>query len=576
MKPGLLKKLNKLKDKQNDLIEALAKALEDESISIDEFFVLKIPSIPPDDDSSSEEEPTNVITSKLIHLVGNECLEIEEGKLANKIWKRNFETNQYYLSLYRYAVSLLFGNDIEQDVDGAIAFLKQVVNNLGNTSGKKCLYYLGYAYCLKKDFEEAFSCFEKLPSDYDLLKNLFTENNQYKRLYNLYTLYKSADKYFDPTANPIPEMETTSLENNPKIRVEDANSGTVQEEELHTALIAEKRFFDPGRTYDTTPRWLSLLLLRRRLSTQAITAKVNLEDDTPFRQIITAERSTVEASKKSNGGVQPGPYANRLGWHAAHQVDEEREEWFSYYEYLKIGNTTLKYTQKVNPYPTHLGDYYMKNLGEYSNILDQINTIINHPADDVIKKEKEQKLAQFIREFVSTGKPITLASLKTINDNADDDDVNNINRICYHCFVKEPARWMFHNNQLPIAIAQARMLELLVAGHISMQQAFDEDSPFGVVTVKKVGNNWAAVKGKIKALNRLYAEKILVPQVGVNPQQSYAFARRKQFHVELRNTYGGASDTDGAGYTSSEPESDSSGDELPAEKQKPVAKKKAK
>lgn len=91
-----------------------------------------------------------------------------------------------------------------------------------------------------------------------------------------------------------------------------------------------------------------------------------------------------------------------------------------------------------------------------------------------------------------------------------------------------------------------------------MQDVFSQDAPFGVFTGTNIGENIARVRGKIKEIDRLYIEFCLKPTVETSKQVTFFRTHKKgefvttrqQLHADLREGYGGDSDTDGEGYDS--------------------------
>jgi hypothetical protein len=283
----------------------------------------------------------------------------------------------------------------------------------------------------------------------------------------------------------------------------------------------------------------------------------------PARRAITAERSTSESSLCLFGHPW-GEYNTELGWNIAKRRTEDSI--YSSYEVhtgnqekVTLGGTEITYEQRVNPHFNHRGDYYMYDLGEYSNIINTIDIITGYAV------ENEKFLAKLMLEYSRTGKAINAGDLETaeIKLNATPSNVHALNRILYHCFVKEIARWQLpkqaDTHELPWATAQFRAVKLIAMGHLRMRDVFAQYAPYGVFTGKEIGKNIESVREKMKAINRLYIEACL-KQKSDQFSKHIAFFKdhkkgefittRQQLHADLREGYGGESDTDGEGYDS--------------------------
>ncbi len=336
--------------------------------------------------------------------------------------------------------------------------------------------------------------------------------------------------------------------------------------ELKRQTQTEKHFFSPHRTNKPQPRELALSLQKNRITDKKEDIQTLTLDQTPARRLITAEISTIEASLKIYGRSED-EYGTDFGWH----VDNSEQKTGSYKNYeikhgntekVKLDNTEIRYRQRVNPHYDHLGDYYMYDLGDYSKIISVINSMTG-TNDETVAVENEKKLAKYMLEFSQYGRPINLANnLKEINPDATEDDIKKIDRIFYHCFVKEPARWMLpktSSHELPFATAQIRAIKLIAHGHLSMKEVFDQHALYGVFTGKEIGKKIEEVREKIKRINHLYTEVFLkISQKYFHKhieffkshENGQLVTTRKELHRELKEAYGGDSDTDEEGYDS--------------------------
>jgi hypothetical protein len=332
----------------------------------------------------------------------------------------------------------------------------------------------------------------------------------------------------------------------------------------------EQRFFNPARTKKKQTSDMAKQLQISRLKPED--AKPIKVENTPMRRCITAERSTLQAavtalevhkSANSNG------YIPSIGWksHTSSSYYGNSTQYFTAQEIIQIDETEIRYKQKVNPHVNHLGDYDMDNISNYDNILRILNDITG-TTTDAINVENEKKLAQLMLDFASKGMPVTKKKLIDINNELNSEEsveelnnsVHSLNRIFYHCFAKEIARWSHprdQTHQLPLATAQARALKLIIAGHLTIREVFNQYAPYGVFTGKELGKFTDALRNKVIKINALYNKLILEPNnlsayirhFKQNPN-SQILPTRHTLHQELLDTYGGASDTDGEGYES--------------------------
>jgi hypothetical protein len=322
----------------------------------------------------------------------------------------------------------------------------------------------------------------------------------------------------------------------------------------------ELRFFDPSRTKNERARELALEFEKRRLSMELYSDEVDASDS-PARRLITAERSTIEAST-SCFDVSTGYYANRLGWSEAYKKSSSDKEIYTHPEKIKIGTTVFQYRQKANAHHNHIGDFFMESKhGSYVDTLNDLNRVTGSRGKNC-QKENEIKLAGLMQEFVKTGNAVTQERLQEIKPEGDVADVDNLNRIFYHCFIKETSSWMLPHDdkhKLPLALPQARVLKLIVAGYLSIREVFAKDAPYGIFTGTDIGRNIDELQEKIIRINVLYDKAILEYDEGYRAQHIQFFKDHPTakllptydcLHGELKEIYGGDSDTDGEGYES--------------------------
>ncbi len=325
----------------------------------------------------------------------------------------------------------------------------------------------------------------------------------------------------------------------------------------------ENHFFDPRRTQNSGALRLARELETRRLSEAELPLLAIDASGTSFagpaRRFITAERSTIQASAEIDPHILE--YKDKIGWkrnpnpHRPRIRGKRTDAHYTHYETMDFFGTTIKYCQRINSHKNHLGDYYL-DMGGGSANYDKIIQIINNITQKI--KTVEVDVARFMLEFVHNGTPVTLASLQTIKQKATQQDVNNLNTIFYHCFIKEVARWMIpmeKSHNLPLATAQARALQLIINGKLRMEDVFAKNARYGVYTGENIGADLLALTQKIKDINDKYENDILsqLPLYQSFKQQNpkgAVVSSRKALRAELQKTFGGETDTDGEGYGS--------------------------
>ncbi len=325
----------------------------------------------------------------------------------------------------------------------------------------------------------------------------------------------------------------------------------------------EQTYFSPKRTYKPKTRKLSFTIQNNRLSDSDVAVKTLTVDNQSTRRLITAEVAVMNSGLQLKGFGST--YDAHFGWTTGYQESgagsySTYEMTYCYSETVSLGGTIITYRQRNNPHVNHPGDYYMLDLGTYEQMYNFILTIINPEESEEIDYIVEKNLAQYMLRYTQTGKTMTLEELSEFSQELTQNDLKKLNRIFYHCFVKEPARFFLardEEHQLPMASAQARALKLLVRGHITMADVFAQDAPYGVFTGKELGSDVNAVKEKIDRINDKYEHQIM--NIAVNHADNYyAFMHhhpnantlptRQILHDELIDVYGGESDSDGEGY----------------------------
>lgn len=361
------------------------------------------------------------------------------------------------------------------------------------------------------------------------------------------------------------EIEKTSLSNAEKKRDEAEekyddlmNSATIKHYERQRKV--EETYFAPVKTLANDSKKFAQSIQKHRLATSQDKIETIDVSSQPTRRLITAELGVISVGIKHNN-KSSGTDKN-YGWSTNQNTTTNgkyKTFTYCYDETISLGCSKFSYRQDNNPNLDHPGNYYMYGLGEYSAIMDFINKITD--SGNEINIVKEKKLANYMLRYSQSGTPMTLDELKKLYMEATDNDLLKIHRIFYHCFVKEPSRFFLAkqtDHQLPLASANARALQLLVRGHLTMEDVFSQDAPYGVFTAEGVKDDISALKIKIDRINEKYEQQILNIN-SAHADNYYAFMHhhpqakviptRQQFRKELQEVYGGESDSNGEGYS---------------------------
>jgi hypothetical protein len=134
----------------------------------------------------------------------------------------------------------------------------------------------------------------------------------------------------------------------------------------------------------------------------------------------------------------------------------------------------------------HRSGFLVEDVSNSQDVLAFFNKITMVDQDPMYA-ENEKKLAQLIAKFTRDGIPVQLSDLKLINEDLYEEDKKQLDKICFHYFIKRVVKWCidfpneFRDRMLPIASIQARILHLIECGIITFQEAFDKDGLYGVL-----------------------------------------------------------------------------------------------
>lgn len=319
--------------------------------------------------------------------------------------------------------------------------------------------------------------------------------------------------------------------------------------EVDRQYYVQRQFFNPSRTRKSETESIAKQLQSTRLGSDETIPSVG---EVPTRRIITAERSTIEASKDILGLGKKFLGRNQLGW-----IDQKKE-------YVKLNeSTSIEYFQNPGKHPNHLGNFFITIPGMNSADYAEIFPFLQKITQSTLKtphSSNEKKLASHMLRYSKSGTFLSMEELEEMNTDVTEQDLKALNTIFYHIFVKEIARRMPCDNDkfdFPSAIITGRAIQLLKAGELTIKDVFSPDAPYGVVTGELLFKNHEKVILKIKRVNRLYNQVFYqsaskLSRYFTQYPKAEVIASRKQLRKELQETYGGASDTDGDGYSSSE------------------------
>lgn len=366
----------------------------------------------------------------------------------------------------------------------------------------------------------------------------------------------------------LPQLKTLTLSE----KDESETAEGVYSCEIQRQIQTELRFFNPARTKNPIAREISRQIQKNRIVYLPSKVQSVQIGDMPTRMLITAEAATIKSSldylnidckfieSSRQWYFQYNFWHNRGNDRAGIPPCTGR---YGNHEKVSLGLSDYSYQQRTNPHYNHRGDFIGLDLEHYgdenspTSIYGFLNKLLC--AEDESRRENnERKLAHYMLKFARHGEQLHLRQLKKINSKATSNDVTQMNKLFYHVFVKEVARWSFplqNQTQAPFALANLRAVKLIADGHLKITDVFKQNAPFGVFAGKKIKENFSTLIEKIKKINILYCEKYIQP----NPkrhdkresgEQIYYLSKRSELHSELQEFCGGENDSDGDGYDS--------------------------
>lgn len=314
--------------------------------------------------------------------------------------------------------------------------------------------------------------------------------------------------------------------------------------EFQRAYKVEERFFRPQvrNSYKRSKNLTQDLLLSRFTGTPKTIDLTGI----PPRRIIKAERAALEISRQLSFH---GEHRNILGWLAPRT------------EEVLIDGTVIQITH--NPiYTNHLGNCEVEITSNPNASYNVIIQILLKACQSDGKKpnlKAEQRLVEYMFNYAKTGKMITLPELQTINPDADDHLLQKIREIFFLIMVKEISRRSAPDNakyNFPAASMLIRSLKLVTAGKLSLNDIFKTNASYGISSIAQAFNNHGTVVATINRINKtydmaFYKETNKTKKFFEEHPKAVAVSTRKEFKLELRDSYGMESDTED-GYESSE------------------------
>lgn len=327
--------------------------------------------------------------------------------------------------------------------------------------------------------------------------------------------------------------------------------------------MAETRFFEPRRSHTMN----KIAGLTKEIIEQRF--KVEGYNETPIdltgkstRMLISAEKlfqDAVLALNSDKGDPKLGiPKRYGKPWKAL--SGNYGTTWYGPIELYMAGKTEFCSEHRTKPRSKQrLGDSFFRQLGSYEkSIYPFLCKLTNN------EPKKEKKLASFMIRFGQTHKPVTLEKLKAVYNDAEKYDVDRFNQICFMIMEKEQAQWLSATDkayQLGITVAQARCIIMIRDGFISFKEAFESDESqalFSIYSHKNIIDYPSCVEKSCKYIDDLYLKYLQTQHVGDHMHffkkhieekvPPVCVLTREQAHRDLKEVYGGGSDTDDDGY----------------------------
>ncbi|MCH9643789.1 MAG: hypothetical protein K0U29_02495 [Gammaproteobacteria bacterium] len=325
---------------------------------------------------------------------------------------------------------------------------------------------------------------------------------------------------------------------------------------------AESRFFQPTRSSKVQ----AIYALVEQIIDHRFSAKTDKLEPINLagisgRLLITAERAFQEGVISLSNHDRPElgiPIVRKKSWGFGYGYNERSGvTTYGPIEQYQVADTVVKAEHRVEPKRQRMGDSFLPDHGTYSN--DIYPFFCRLCEKDVAK---EQKLASYMLRYGKTHQAVSLEELEAINDEADQEDVEKFNRICFLVMTKEQSQWHSATNeafQLGMSVSLARGLIMIEAGFIPLEEIFKNKALLSIYSHTKLADNCSDVEESAQYIDRLYMA-YLEQKRGADHVKFFKshlkderppekVLNRKQAHDDMCYVYGGDSDTDGEGYT---------------------------
>jgi ankyrin repeat protein len=341
---------------------------------------------------------------------------------------------------------------------------------------------------------------------------------------------------------------------------------------IHRQERTQAKFFDYKRSKkgQTSQLQKEYLRFRRTADQKESPIKAN---NIPSRRLVMADAGAlaeslkgIDAKHSTKQGIALHAKWYNGGYKKSREFNQDWSREYIHYQ-LDVDPGSRKKTAEAEevtvcaqykPERGHLGNIYVSGIGLYGiGGKDRILHVINQTTDE--KPANEKKMARLLLDYARSGQPITTTAIKARGlrcfalkkDRVQ--QLGYLNRICYLTAVKEVTRRMHPGlrsdatvvEELPMGIAYSMSLRLIADGYLRMQDVFSDNAPYGLPTSASISSEreMVLVKNKLIKLNDLFYSTY--PNLD---------SSREGMHQLLRRDYGGASDTSGDEYETSDDE----------------------
>jgi hypothetical protein len=328
--------------------------------------------------------------------------------------------------------------------------------------------------------------------------------------------------------------------------------------QAHRRHMAETNFFDPRRSKKAAEICA--------LTTKVINHRYNHDDSKldpvkldgkSARVVISSERAFQETeialrTKKRKAPITPLsiPIKRRKPWESQSGYSSGTTN-YGPPEHYQVGETMMTSEHQVEPQCQRLGNSYVSKAPTYNSINYFFSKLTEKDA------EKEKQLAKFMIGFGLNHQPVSLTEVQAMDAKADQDTVDQFNRVCFLVMEKEQGQWHSATDeryQLGMSVGQARCLIMLEAGFLRLNEVFVNGALFGIYSQNGIVNNPQQVADACKHVDTLYLAYLSRKQENarehidflkrqIDPKNCLmAVLTRQQAFEDLKYVYGGKDD----------------------------------